>query len=245
MAVALRELGLGRPFLRGLAAESSAAPLAAPAGASSVAAGLAATATELSYVALTETRSAIDSTPLPPPARADPAPCVPPWADQRNTRRGRARAASLIRPGQRGGVTAVMDVYRNRYLGPLGRGVGQRPPLPERKWEHRWVAWLYSSKHLDRRAGSKGVAMSFSGAGHCWPRRGRGLVANHPREGWPKLAMLDTGMNGDSGVGTPAPSLESVQELRLLVLLHDLVRQEGRTGAAGCWGSTARRWRQR
>ncbi len=35
---------------------------------------------------------------------------------------------------------------------------------------------------------------------------------------------------------TPPPSLESVQELRLLVLLHDLVRQEGRTGAAAVLG---------
>ena len=35
---------------------------------------------------------------------------------------------------------------------------------------------------------------------------------------------------------TPTPSLESVLELRLLVLLHDLVRQEGRTGAAGALG---------
>ncbi len=35
---------------------------------------------------------------------------------------------------------------------------------------------------------------------------------------------------------TQTPSLESVQELRLLVLLHDLVRQEGRTGAATVLG---------
>ncbi len=35
---------------------------------------------------------------------------------------------------------------------------------------------------------------------------------------------------------TPTPSLESVLELRLLVLLHDLVRQEGRTGAAAVLG---------
>ncbi len=35
---------------------------------------------------------------------------------------------------------------------------------------------------------------------------------------------------------TQTPSLESVQELRLLVLLHDLVRQEGRTGAAAVLG---------
>ena len=35
---------------------------------------------------------------------------------------------------------------------------------------------------------------------------------------------------------TPTPSLERVQELRLLVLLHDLVRQEGRTGAAAVLG---------
>ena len=43
-------------------------------------------------------------------------------------------------------------------------------------------------------------------------------------------------MNGDSGVGTPTPSLESVQELRLLVLLHDLVRREGQTGTAAVVG---------
>ena len=43
-------------------------------------------------------------------------------------------------------------------------------------------------------------------------------------------------MNGDSGVGTPVPSLERVQEVRLLALLHDLVRQEGRTGAAAALG---------
>ena len=35
---------------------------------------------------------------------------------------------------------------------------------------------------------------------------------------------------------TQTPSLESVLELRLLVLLHDLVRQEGRTGAAATLG---------
>ena len=35
---------------------------------------------------------------------------------------------------------------------------------------------------------------------------------------------------------TPAPSLERVQEVRLLALLHDLVRQEGRTGAAAVLG---------
>ena len=62
------------------------------------------------------------------------------------------------------------------------------------------------------------------------------LVANHPREGWPKLATLNTGMNGDGGVGTPTPSLESVQELRLLVLLHDLVRREGQAGTAAVVG---------
>ena len=33
-----------------------------------------------------------------------------------------------------------------------------------------------------------------------------------------------------------APSLERVQEVRLLALLHDLVRQEGRTGAAAALG---------
>ncbi len=37
-------------------------------------------------------------------------------------------------------------------------------------------------------------------------------------------------------MGTPPPSLERVQEVRLLVLLHDLVRQEGRTGAAAVLG---------
>ena len=35
---------------------------------------------------------------------------------------------------------------------------------------------------------------------------------------------------------TQTPSLESVQEVRLLALLHDLVRQEGRTGAAAALG---------
>ena len=35
---------------------------------------------------------------------------------------------------------------------------------------------------------------------------------------------------------TPPPSLERVQEVRLLALLHDLVRQEGRTGAAAALG---------
>ncbi|MDE2993210.1 MAG: hypothetical protein OXU67_04950 [Chloroflexota bacterium] len=35
---------------------------------------------------------------------------------------------------------------------------------------------------------------------------------------------------------TPTPGLERVQEVRLLALLHDLVRQEGRTGAAGVLG---------
>ncbi len=35
---------------------------------------------------------------------------------------------------------------------------------------------------------------------------------------------------------TQTPSLESVLELRLLVLLHDLVRQEGRSGAAAVLG---------
>ena len=43
-------------------------------------------------------------------------------------------------------------------------------------------------------------------------------------------------MSGERSVGTPTPSLESVQELRLLVLLHDLVRHEGRTGAAAALG---------
>ena len=44
------------------------------------------------------------------------------------------------------------------------------------------------------------------------------------------------GMSGERSVGTQTPSLESVQEVRLLALLHDLVRQEGRTGAAGALG---------
>ena len=35
---------------------------------------------------------------------------------------------------------------------------------------------------------------------------------------------------------TQTPSLESVQEVRLLALLHDLVRKEGRTGAAAALG---------
>ena len=35
---------------------------------------------------------------------------------------------------------------------------------------------------------------------------------------------------------TPTPSLESVQEVRLLALLHDLVRRDGRTGAAAVLG---------
>ncbi|MDE2994863.1 MAG: hypothetical protein OXU67_13390, partial [Chloroflexota bacterium] len=37
-------------------------------------------------------------------------------------------------------------------------------------------------------------------------------------------------------MGVQAPSLEHVQEVRLLALLHDLVRQEGRTGAAAALG---------
>ena len=39
-------------------------------------------------------------------------------------------------------------------------------------------------------------------------------------------------MNGGRSVETPAPSLESVPEVRLLALLHDLVRKDGRSGAA-------------
>ncbi len=37
-------------------------------------------------------------------------------------------------------------------------------------------------------------------------------------------------------MGVQAPSLERVQEVRLLALLHDLMRQEGRTGAAAALG---------
>ena len=43
-------------------------------------------------------------------------------------------------------------------------------------------------------------------------------------------------MSGERSVGTQTPSLESVQEVRLLVLLHDLVRQEGRSGTAAVLG---------
>ena len=43
-------------------------------------------------------------------------------------------------------------------------------------------------------------------------------------------------MHGELNVGVQPPSLKSVQELRLLALLHDLVRQEGRTGAAAALG---------
>ena len=39
-------------------------------------------------------------------------------------------------------------------------------------------------------------------------------------------------MNGTGSAGTPAPSLESVPELRLLVLLHDLVRRQGQARTA-------------
>ena len=43
-------------------------------------------------------------------------------------------------------------------------------------------------------------------------------------------------MLGERSDGAPAPSLESVQEVRLLALLHDLVRKEGRSGAAAILG---------
>ena len=43
-------------------------------------------------------------------------------------------------------------------------------------------------------------------------------------------------MSGERSMETPPPSLERVQEVRLLALLHDLVRQEGRTGAAAVLG---------
>lgn len=62
------------------------------------------------------------------------------------------------------------------------------------------------------------------------------MVAKCPREARPYGMAAGVGMNGECSGGTPAPSLESVQELRLLALLHDLVRQEGRTGAAGALG---------
>ena len=43
-------------------------------------------------------------------------------------------------------------------------------------------------------------------------------------------------MSGERSSGAPPPSLESVQEVRLLALLHDLVRREGHTGAATALG---------
>ncbi len=43
-------------------------------------------------------------------------------------------------------------------------------------------------------------------------------------------------MNGERSMGVQAPSLESVQEVRLLALLHDLVRKDGRSGAAAVLG---------
>ncbi len=43
-------------------------------------------------------------------------------------------------------------------------------------------------------------------------------------------------MNGERDVGVQPPSLERVQEVRLLALLHDLVRQEGRSGTAAVLG---------
>ena len=43
-------------------------------------------------------------------------------------------------------------------------------------------------------------------------------------------------MNGERSMGAQTPSLESVQEVRLLALLHDLVRKDGRSGAAAVLG---------
>ena len=48
--------------------------------------------------------------------------------------------------------------------------------------------------------------------------------------------MAGMGMSGERREGAPPPSLASVQDVRLLALLHDLVRQEGRTGAAAALG---------
>ena len=39
-----------------------------------------------------------------------------------------------------------------------------------------------------------------------------------------------------------APSLESVHEVKLEALLHDLLKKEGRLRAARMLGSTTRRW---
>ena len=129
-----------------------------------------------------------------------------------------------------------MDVYRNPYLGPLGRVVGHSPPLPDRKWAHQQVEWLHLSKHLGTRAGSKALAMCFPGTGQRWPRRGWGLGANRPREARPYRMVAGAMMNEERSMETQTPSLERVQEVRLLALLHDLVRQEGRTGAAATLG---------
>lgn len=43
-------------------------------------------------------------------------------------------------------------------------------------------------------------------------------------------------MNGAGSDGAQPPSLESVQQVRLLALLHDLVRRDGRSGAAAALG---------
>ena len=50
------------------------------------------------------------------------------------------------------------------------------------------------------------------------------------------MTTAGAGMNGERSRGAPPPSLESVQEVRLLALLHDLVRKDGRSGAAAVLG---------
>ena len=106
---------------------------------------------------------------------------------------------SPIGPANRGGGTAVTDVYRNPHLTPGGGPVGHLPALPDRKWGCRQVAGCHCSKQLGTRAGSKALATSFPGS---WPigyDAARGMVAKYPREGWPKLATAGIRLQWDNG----------------------------------------------
>ena len=49
-------------------------------------------------------------------------------------------------------------------------------------------------------------------------------------------------MNHGDFAAKDAPSLESVHEVKLEALLHDLLKKEGGSGRHGRWESTTRRW---
>ena len=52
------------------------------------------------------------------------------------------------------------------------------------------------------------------------------MVANCSREAWPYRMGAGRGMSGERSGGTQAPSLERVQEVRLLALLHEARTEE-------------------